>query len=221
MHRRCRCALLCRTWSTSPKGERAGDRGSLFVIDCQATPCRIVGTGGSGADGSKTRSAAAESRRRSSRATRPRGRQLMVDDWAEANADLDVEAGLLPVADLFDAADPSRGTASMAPTRCCAQTPDSNCTGSDARTIEPGVRPGDDARRWSSGSTRDCGDAAGRARRWSTRRRSTPPPRSHGLHGSARQRALHRSRGVPRTTARLRGDQRGRIDRRDGQVRGT
>ncbi|WP_344062194.1 hypothetical protein [Microbacterium pumilum] len=91
------------------EGERAGDRGSLFVIDCQATPCRIVGTGGSGADGSKT------SFRRGGVTTEivsgdpAAWNQLMVDEWAAANADLDVEAGFLPVAELFNGEDPSRG----------------------------------------------------------------------------------------------------------------
>ncbi|HEX5730511.1 hypothetical protein [Microbacterium sp.] len=85
------------------------DRGELFVVDCRAEACRIAGTGGGGADGSKT------TFRRGLIETEVVGEMpvsweaLMVDPWAEANAALDEAGGLAPVADLFADAEPSRG----------------------------------------------------------------------------------------------------------------
>jgi hypothetical protein len=85
------------------------DRGDLFVVDCRAESCRIAGTGGGGADGSKTtfRRGLIETEVVSEMPVS--WEALMVDAWAERNAELDEEAGMVPVADLFADAEPSRG----------------------------------------------------------------------------------------------------------------
>lgn len=88
---------------------RARDRGELFVVDCRIDPCRVLASGGRGGDGSITsvRRTGVETVVDSSRLAT--WSSLMADEWARVSSELDREAGLPPVEDLFADADPSRG----------------------------------------------------------------------------------------------------------------
>jgi len=90
-------------------GSPVSDRGELFVIDCRGESCRIGGTGGNGADGSKTTFRRDEIETEVEAEKPVSWEALMVDAWAEENAALDEAGGLLPVAELFADAEPARG----------------------------------------------------------------------------------------------------------------
>lgn len=91
------------------EGDTASDQGDLFVIDCRGEVCRVVGTGGTGGDGSKTTFRRGGVDTQVTAGAPAVWGELMGDEWAERNAALDEDADLPPVADLFAEADPSRG----------------------------------------------------------------------------------------------------------------
>ncbi|SBS73915.1 hypothetical protein [uncultured Microbacterium sp.] len=92
-------------------GTVVADRGAYFVIDCRSSTCRVTGVGGGGGDGSKT------TLRRGSLTAVGTTRaatwgELFGDPWAQRNAELDAEAGLPPVTDVFEDAEPGRASLS-------------------------------------------------------------------------------------------------------------
>ena len=110
-------------------------------------------------------------RPRSSRETRLSWNQLMVDEWAEANADLDVEAGFAPRGGALRRRRPVTG-AGRRHVLGAAHRHRLGLFGS--RLLESArVRARVRRARWSTDSTRTAPRQAGNAARWSTRRRST------------------------------------------------